>query len=167
MSVRILCQDFPLGHNPPHTMSATQLVFDFVFKQSQKMFKSVNKMDPTHHSTLTREARAVDMMQMARDLAVYIDDEMPDDESESDDDYEDEEEDEEDEEMSDAESTAENGPQDAEMPDLMSESDDEMDTAASGRSPVPAPLPDGSQITGASPHTESIPDRTAVEGGGC
>ena len=162
MSVPVLCHDFPLGHNPSHTMSATQLVFDFVFKQSQKMFKSVNKMDPTHHSTLTRESRAVEMMQMARDLAIYIDDEMPDVESESDDDYED------DEEMSDSESIEENVPQDAEMPDLVSESDDEeMDTAVSGRSPVPAPLPDGSQITGASPHSEAVPDRSRIEGGGC
>lgn len=166
MSVRVLCQDFPLGHNPSHTMSATQLVFDFVFKQSQKMFKSVNKMDPTHHSTLARESKAVEMMQMARDLAVYIDDEMPELVSESDDDYEDEEET--DEEMSDAESIEENVPQDAEMPDLVSESDDEeMDTAVSGRSPVPAPLPDGSQITGASPHSEAVPDRSRLEGGGC
>lgn len=161
MSVRVLCQDFPLGHNPSHTMSATQLVFDFVFKQSQKMFKSVNKMDPTHHSTLARESKAVEMMQMARDLAVYIDDDY-EDEEETDDDYEDEEE------MSDAESIEENVPQDAEMPDLVSESDDEeMDTAVSGRSPVPAPLPDGSQITGASPHSEAVPDRSGPEGGVC
>ncbi len=159
MSVRVLCQDFPLGHNPSHTMSATQLVFDFVFKQSQKMFKSVNKMDPTHHSTLARESRAVEMMQMARDLAVYIDDEMPELVSESDDDYEDEE-------MSDAESIEENGPQDAEMAESGDE-DEEMDTAVSGRSPVPAPLPDGSQITGASPHSEAVPDRSRIEGGGC
>ena len=164
MSVPVLCQDFPLGHNPSHTMSATQLVFDFVFKQSQKMFKSVNKMDPTHHSTLARETKAVEMMQMARDLAVYIDDEMPELVSESDDDYEDEEET--DEEMSDAESIEENGPQDAEMAESDNE-DDEMDTAVSGRSPVPAPLPDGSQITGASPHTAGVPDRSRLEGGGC
>ena len=164
MSVPVLCQDFPLGHNPSHTMSAPQLVFDFVFKQSQKMFKSVNKMDPTHHSAIARETKAVEMMHMARDLAVYIDDEMPELVSESDDDYEDEEET--DEEMSDAESIEENGPQDAEIAESDDE-DDEMDTAISGRSPVPAPLPDGSQITGASPHTESIPDRTTAEGGGC
>ena len=164
MSVPVLCQDFPLGHNPSHTMSATQLVFDFVFKQSQKMFKSVNKMDPTHHSTLARETKAVEMMQMARDLAVYIDDEMPELVSESDDDYEDEEET--DEEMSDAESIEENVPQDAEMAESDNE-DDEMDTAVSGRSPVPAPLPDGSQITGASPHTAGVLDRSRLEGGGC
>jgi len=164
MSVPVLCQDFPLGHNPSHTMSATQLVFDFVFKQSQKMFKSVNKMDPTHHSTLARETKAVEMMQMARDLAVYIDDEMPELVSESDDDYEDEEET--DEEMSDAESIEENVPQDAEMAGSGDE-DEEMDTAVSGRSPVPAPLPDGSQITGASPHTAGIQDRSHVEGAGC
>jgi len=164
MSVPVLCHDFPLGHNPSHTMSATQLVFDFVFKQSQKMFKSVNKMDPTHHSTIARETKAVEMMQMARDLAVYIDDEMPELVSESDDDYEDEEET--DEEMSDAESIEENVPQDAEMAESDNE-DEEMDTAVSGRSPVPAPLPDGSQITGASPHTAGIQDRSHVEGAGC
>lgn len=145
-------------------MSATQLVFDFVFKQSQKMFKAVGKMDPTHHSTISREAKAVEMMQMARDLAVYIDDEMPDLMSESDDDYEGEGEDE-DEEMSDAESIEENVPQDAEM--VESDDDDEEDTATSTHSPVPASLPNGSHITGASPHTASVPDRAHTEGSGC
>jgi hypothetical protein len=154
----------------PHTMSATQLVFDFVFEQSQKMFKTVGDMDSSHHSTITRETRAVEMIKLAISLAIKIDDSYDDDDEEilSESSYEEMSESS-DEEMpglvSDEGSMADT-PQDAEMAE--SEDDGEMmDTAeSSGRSPVPAPLPNGT-LTGASPHSEGIPDRSRIEGSGC
>ena len=134
------------------TMSATQLVFDFVFSQSKKMFKTVGKMDPTHQSTISREAKAVEMMNMARDLAVYID------EMDEIDDFEDEEEEEAETDSDDPMEQVEES-QYAAVSQGGGDSDEEMqDTADSGttRSPVPAALPSGANITGASPHEEAL-----------
>lgn len=141
-------------------MSNTQQVFDFLFKRAKNLLRY------PHHTKLQWN-QAMDLVKMSRDMAVYLDEEYESDEDEDDEyddddeDYESDDDDEEmpdlvsdgesDEEMADAEADA---PQDAEMVDLTATTDEEDTASSSTQTPVVV-------------KTETTPDRTSVEGGGC